>query len=86
MSFNWRKGQLRSQNAIEAHPQRLVSANGSRWATGRNVKRSLGDGRYDAVEVWTLKVRVDGKAVTVESHVSREAAEAWILTNHKVMG
>ena len=80
--YNWRAGSRRGQNALEAHPQRLESPDGSRWACGRNVKRSLGDHRFDAVEVWALKERVNGKAVTVQTHRSKEEARTWCgLTN-----
>lgn len=78
LNYNWRHGGWRSPNLIEAHPQRLTSADGTRWALGRNVKRSLADHRYDSVEVWTLKHRVDGKAVTVDTHRDRAQAEAWV--------
>ena len=76
--YNWRAGSRRGPNALLAHPQRLESPDGLRWATGRNVKRSLGDHRFDAVEVWALKERVNGKAVTVETHRDKAAAEAWV--------
>ena len=76
--YNWRAGTRRGPNALLAHPQRLESPDGSRWATGRNVKRSLGDHRFDAVEVWALKERVNGKAVTVSTHRDKAAAEAWV--------
>lgn len=78
MVYNWRIGGLRSANLIEAHPQRLERADKVRWALGRNVKRSLGNGRYDGVEVWTLKERINGKPVTMDSGRSREEAEAWV--------
>jgi hypothetical protein len=75
--YNWRAGS-RGANLIEAHPQRLESADGARWACGRNVKRALADHRYDAVEIWTLKERREGKAVTVDTYRDREAAERWV--------
>jgi hypothetical protein len=79
MSYNWRIGHGRGRkNLIEAHPQRLESADGTRWALGRNVKLSLPDHRYDAVEVWTLRHRVDGKVVTVGIHRGKADAEAWV--------
>ena len=78
MSYNWRLGGIRGANMIEAHPQRLESPDGSRWALGRNVKCQRGYGVWDAVEVWTLKQRVDGKAVTVDTGRDKAAAEAWV--------
>jgi hypothetical protein len=81
--WNWRAGTNRGPNLIEAHPQRLESADGTRWALGRNVKVALPDHRYEGVEVWTLKHRVDGKAVTVETHRDRDEAETWVKTGEK---
>jgi hypothetical protein len=79
MSYNWRIGQLRSRNMIEAHPQRLTSADGTRWALGRNVKGETAvAGTFVGVEVWTLKQRVNGKAVTVDTYRDRAAAERWV--------
>lgn len=79
MRANYRTSSPRSANAINANPQRLESEDGTRWATGRNVKRALPGGRYDGVEVWALKDRDEnGKARTVATHRSREAAEAWV--------
>ena len=77
-AFNWRIGQARGPNLVAANPQRLESADGQRWATGRNVKRHLADRRFDAVEVWTLKQRVDGKAATIERNADRKRAEEWV--------
>ena len=76
--YNWRIGGRRGGNMIAAHPQRLTSVDGGRYALGRNVKRSLGDGRFDGVEVWTLKKRIAGKAVTIDTGRDRAAADAWI--------
>lgn len=76
---NYRTPTMRGPNAINANPQRLESPDGTRWATGRSVKRSIGDHRFDAVEVWALKQHgPDGRAVTVSTHRSREDAESWI--------
>lgn len=70
---------LRGANAVDAQPQRLEGVNGQRWACGRNVKGETNEpGRYQVVEVWTLKHRVNGKAVTVETGCTREQAEDWI--------
>lgn len=76
---NIRTPHRRGANMVVANPQRLQSENGQRWACGRNVKRSIGGGRYDIVEVWALKERVNGKAVTRHTHCDRKAAEEWIL-------
>lgn len=78
MSYNPLIGRGRGANLIMAYPQRLESADGTRWACGRNVKRSLPDHRYDSVEVWALKHRVNGKVVTVDSGVSPEEAQRWV--------
>ena len=80
MNYNWRVGGRRGANMIEPHPQRLESPDGQRYALGRYVKRSLGEGVFDGVEVWTLKQRVNGRAVTVETHRDKAAAEAWVNT------
>jgi len=71
---------LRGANMIAANPRRLTAPNGLRWATGRNVKGEVRGcpGRYAGVEVWALKHRVNGKAVTVASGVDRGRAEQWI--------
>ena len=70
----------RAKNAVIADPQRLESPDGRKWATGRTVKGESGPGRWDPVEVWTLKCRdQNGKAVTMKTHCTREAAVAWTL-------
>jgi hypothetical protein len=76
-AYNWRKGINRGANLIAANPQRIESKDRQRWACGRTVKRSLGDGRYDGVEVWTLKERQGGRAVVVRTSCTREQAERW---------
>lgn len=58
--------------------KRLVSADGLRWATNRNMKRPLPDRRYDIVEAWTLRERVNGKAVIHSTGMTEEAALKWI--------
>jgi len=73
----------RGANMIAANPQRIESANGIRWACGRNVKRSLANKRYDSVEVWTLKERVNGKAIVRAGYCTREQAERWISKKEK---
>jgi len=76
-NYNWRAGP-RGDNLIAANPERLESADKCRWATGRNVKRSLGDGRYDGVQIWTLRDRHLGKARVVDTYRSREDAVKWV--------
>lgn len=79
MSLNYRIPRSRGANVIDANPQRLESKDGTRWACGRNVKVSVGPRRYEAVEVWTLRMRdKNGKAVTIARHVSRMHATDWV--------
>ena len=81
MSYNYRIGHGRGRkNLVAAHPQRLESADGQRWACGRNQKRSLGDRRYDSVEVWSLRTRDNntGKVIEVARSMDRKAAEDWV--------
>ena len=68
----------RAASAVAYHPSRTVSHDGTRAALGRNAKRSLGDGRYDIVRIWTLKERVDGRWVTLRSGVGTERAAEFI--------
>ena len=71
---------LRAKSSVsqDGALRRLVSPSGTKWATSRNMKRSLGDKRFDVVEVWTLKQRVDGKIVIVGVNVSEQTAENHI--------
>lgn len=79
MPTNYRVPRSRGANVIDAAPQRLESTDGSRWATGRNVKRNLPGHRYDAVEVWTLKERDSrGRACIRARHCDRRQAEEWV--------
>ncbi len=78
MAYSPYIGQSRGQNLIDAHPQRMGTPADARWATGRNVKVSLPGGYYEAVEVWTLKHRVNGTVEVYRIHQSREAAAAWV--------
>lgn len=81
-SMNHRVSFPRSANSIDANAQRIGTPStvvGARWATGRYVKRALANHRYDAVEVWTLKMRgADGRIHVVAEHRSRAAAESWV--------
>jgi hypothetical protein len=45
--------------------KRLTSQDGTRWAISRNQKRALANHKFDVVECWTLKQRVNGKVETV---------------------
>jgi hypothetical protein len=79
VSYNWRVGQSRGANLIAANPQRLESADGTRWACGRNVKVSTGYRTYDGVEVWSLRTRNEaGKVIVCAEHMDRKAAEEWV--------
>jgi hypothetical protein len=66
----------RSKSSVsqEGSLRKLVSPDGLKWATSKNMKRSLGDKRFDVVEVWTLKQRIDGKVVAIEVNVSADRA------------
>lgn len=71
----------RGANMVSADPQQIGTPKDERWATGRNVKKALADHCWEAVEVWTLKRRdANGKVVVVDTHCSRERAEAWVAT------
>lgn len=72
---------LRSANCIAANPVGIGSPKDARWATGRNVKRSLPDRRWDAVQVWTLKQRgPDGSVVVVATGRDVKEAERFVKT------
>jgi hypothetical protein len=64
----------KSSVSQEGSLRKLVSPDGLKWATSKNMKRSLGDKRFDVVEVWTLKQRIDGKVVAIEVNVSADRA------------
>ena len=78
--MNYKVPNSRGPNMIVANPQRMASADGTRWATGRSVKgESSIPGCYIPVEVWTLKNRdASGKVVVVDSGVDRATAKAWV--------
>jgi hypothetical protein len=59
--------------------KRLISEDGLRWVISRNQKRQLGDHRFDVVECWTLKQRVNGKAVIFAIQQSEEAAREFVF-------
>lgn len=79
---NYRVSHPRAGNAVKPMPQAIGSKTDARWATGRNVKRSLPNHRWDIVQVWTLKERREGKVVTVDTHQSRKNAERWVAGGH----
>lgn len=81
----YRTPTARGANMMQANPQRLTSADGSRWATGRTVRGEAPGGGYRPVQVWALKHRVNGKAVTVRAGVARDEAEAWTASREKPM-
>ena len=70
----------RGANAVDAQPQRIESANGKRWATGRNVKAETSNPSvFTIVQAWTLKERdASGKAVVVAKVYSRQRAIEWV--------
>lgn len=79
--MNYKVGIRRGANAVMAMPESMGSPQDKRWATGRNVKRSLPGRRYDVVQVWTLKERMeDGTVRVAATHRSREAAAEWVNT------
>jgi hypothetical protein len=67
----------RGRNALIADTQKIVSGDGERSALGRNVKRSIADRRFDAVQAWTLKEKREGKWVVVATHRDVDEAEKW---------
>ena len=77
MAMGYRVRTLRGANMVEAHPQKMGSTSDKRWATGRYVKRSLPDRRWEAVMAWTLKMRMEDGSVRVVAfgRSEEEAAE-----------
>ena len=79
MALGYKISHPRGPNLIVADPQRLVSADKTRWACGRNYKVQTGYRTYGAVEAWNLKTRDDdGKVITVATQVDRKCAEQWV--------
>jgi uncharacterized protein (DUF1800 family) len=80
--MNYRVSIRRGANMVNANPQRMGTPSkvpGARWATGRNVKCSVGFGRFDIAESWTLKMRMeDGSVRVVAQHLNRETAAAFV--------
>lgn len=58
--------------------KRMESTDGTRWAVSANRKRALGNRMFDVVEVWTLRQRIDGKAVVIHRCVDQQYAARWI--------
>jgi hypothetical protein len=77
MSYNPRIGGLRGANMVAAHPASVTSPDGTKRVSARNVKRSLAGHRWDAVRVYTLKVRAAGKWVVMD-RVGEEDAEKFL--------
>lgn len=76
---NYRVPTRRAASIVRADPKKLGTSKDGRWATGRNVKVAMPEGRFDIVEAWTLKERMpDGSVNVVASGVSREDAEAFV--------
>lgn len=76
---NYRVKTIRGPNMVDPQCERLQSADGSKWATGRNVKCETSEpGRFGVVKVWTLKARnSQGKVVSHFTGMSRAAAMRW---------
>jgi hypothetical protein len=79
MAVAYKTSSLRGPSSVtqDGAKRRLVSADGLRWAISANRKRSLPNHRFDIVEVWTLKERVNGKAVTAEVNQGEEQARKF---------
>jgi hypothetical protein len=77
MASNFKVTTLRSASAVsqEGAGKRIQSADGLRWAISRNAKRPLGYGRFDVVEVWTCKERINGKAVVLHTKIDEAGAK-----------
>jgi hypothetical protein len=69
---------LRGRNAIDPMCDSQTSEDGLRRVTSRNVKRSLANHRYDSVRVHTLKNKVNGKWVVVDTGVDEKTAFNFI--------
>jgi hypothetical protein len=85
MASNIKTRTMRSANAVDAQPDRIESADGQRWATGRNVKGETGTpGVFQTVRIYTLKCRgANGRAVTMKTHASETDARAFCFIAEK---
>lgn len=78
MAVNWNIGRSRGPNQIAAYPEIETSKDGLRRVYSRNVKRSLGMGRFDGVRVYRLAERRNNKWETVNSQTGPEEAKAFL--------
>lgn len=79
LAYNWRIGSGRGRKSLIApERKRTVSADGSRWVIGQNVKRSLPDHRYDAVRKYWLKERQADRSIATDWTFDLAEARAWI--------
>lgn len=76
----YKTSHLRGANQVAAMSgaKRLQNEDNSRYAYSRNQKCSVGGGRYEIVECWTLRERVNGKIVTVEIQRGFEDAVKFV--------
>jgi len=58
--------------------KRIQSEDGSRWAYSRARKLCSANGRFEIVESWVCKARVNGKAVTVNGDTYESAAREFV--------
>ena len=79
MQMNYKVTILRGANMVtqDGAKKRIESADGLRWAISKNVKLRLPGGRFDVVESWDLRERIDGRAVRVRSGVTEEYAREF---------
>ena len=78
MSLAYKVSSPRGPNNINADARTEESTDGLRRISGRNVKRSLGDGRYDSVRVFTLKKKQDSKWVVVNTGLGESDASTFL--------
>lgn len=82
--MNYRVSHSRGANAVVANPVAMGTKNDVRWATGKNVKCSLGNGRFAVVVAWTCRTRDEnGKVVTVCFGVTEECAKKYVETGSR---
>lgn len=80
MTNSFKTPSLRSPNVVRANVEVDTSADGLRKAVYRNVKVSMGLGRYDITRTAWLRIKRDGQWHTVTTSVSPEAGKRWIET------
>lgn len=82
MSYNCRLGQTRAPNAVSSKTiERIESPDGSRWAYCRARKMSVGSGRYDIVQSWVVKARINGKVVTMNGDANEDTARKFVSSS-----